>query len=474
MIPISKLGLSKTVLCCFTLLLVLFVSVGRGELDGFEDDVDLLTGEEQINSYKGSKPESFAEESGSTTKKRSKDAKTNTRIDKVHQSREIEWDEDEFDGIPPSSSPRKFVATAGSTKKDETSNNTYQWLLGGPATPQKHYYYEMILGVFFLIYVVNYLLGSHANNKLAFQWVCAFGNPQADLASNFHLLGHNKDPHAWGETPLTKESAYEFKLYASGRHYCKFMTATLSLKKRHDLYSYLWNLIFPAEDTVSIDVAMNDESMEPLVFAVARTKKAKAMMKDCSDLGKLATVLEAPDRRKQWVSPKFSVMGESLEVAESLLVDSVIENILSEKAQSGVGRYFQWMHFTDQCSSQSLALRGEAKVLSFCFSLPKLRSMEEHQALIRLVPRYIDAVARLVVSAAAKNKAIKARAQVEEVAFKSTYHERQQAVWRRKADKKAAEEEAESNMSREAIRKKEERERRRQLKKSEQKMKLVR
>jgi hypothetical protein len=46
--------------------------------------------------------------------------------------------------------------------------------------------------------------------------------------------------YKFGATLLTKESPSEFKFYASGRLYCESVTATLTLRRRHDLYAYLW------------------------------------------------------------------------------------------------------------------------------------------------------------------------------------------------------------------------------------------
>lgn len=53
-------------------------------------------------------------------------------------------------------------------------------------------------------------------------------------------VGAAGDKYAWAASNMTKESASEWKLYCSGRQYCKYLTATLRLKNRQDLYSYLW------------------------------------------------------------------------------------------------------------------------------------------------------------------------------------------------------------------------------------------
>ena len=53
-------------------------------------------------------------------------------------------------------------------------------------------------------------------------------------------VGALGDRYKWGNTVLTKESPAEWKLYASGRQFCKHLQATLMLKRRQDLWSHLW------------------------------------------------------------------------------------------------------------------------------------------------------------------------------------------------------------------------------------------
>ncbi|KAJ0229796.1 Uncharacterized protein HA466_0313300 [Hirschfeldia incana] len=103
----------------------------------------------------------------------------------------------------------------------------------------------------------------------------------AIFEKNFSLLGVGEGE----DCPLLlKEATDVFKFYASGRRYCHRLLATLELKSRHDLISRLFNCCVPCKDEISFEVYMNDEGMDHVVFALARKKAAKVMLKEMRDL----------------------------------------------------------------------------------------------------------------------------------------------------------------------------------------------
>ncbi|KAK3264747.1 hypothetical protein CYMTET_26528, partial [Cymbomonas tetramitiformis] len=241
----------------------------------------------------------------------------------------------------------------------------------------------------------------------------------------------------WGGTPLMKESPSEWKLYLSGRQHCQCAMATLALRKRQDLYSYLWYLVSPEDDKLTIDVTMNPENMEKMVFLVAPTKTARAMVKEKKDLEHLATTFDSPvGSNRRWPMYKFAVLGETWDLANDLMPETVVDSLLSEKAYAKYGKYLEHIYFSDDNADP------------------------EHK------------VGHLRLSSSAKAKSDAIRAKVEAAAFKETLSSRQEAIWRKKAEKKEAEREAEANLSKEAIRKREVKERKQQLKKSQAKMKI--
>ena len=76
---------------------------------------------------------------------------------------------------------------------------------------------------------------------------------------------------------MVKQSQSTFTFWASGRRYCESLEATLYLKRRQELSSHILYLFNPEDDQISIDIHLNDESMDTFVFAVAQRKYAKQL-----------------------------------------------------------------------------------------------------------------------------------------------------------------------------------------------------
>lgn len=140
---------------------------------------------------------------------------------------------------------------------------------------------------------INYFTGKRENENLALAWAAKFGTKESIFEKNFSLLGVGEGE----DSPLLlKEGQNVFKFYASGRRYCQGLLATMELKSRHDLISRIYNAVVPCKDEIRLEVYMNDEAMDQVVFAVARKKPAKAMLKELPDLQKFASLM-SPDRK---------------------------------------------------------------------------------------------------------------------------------------------------------------------------------
>jgi hypothetical protein len=90
-------------------------------------------------------------------------------------------------------------------------------------------------------------------------------------------------PHAGdgeGSEVLMKETSSNFKFYASGRRFCRGFLATLDLRRRQDLFSLALHLVSPHDDMIDIEVLMSDNTMPPMVLAIATPRLAKEMMKE--------------------------------------------------------------------------------------------------------------------------------------------------------------------------------------------------
>ncbi|CAM6113993.1 unnamed protein product [Calypogeia fissa] len=374
------------------------------------------------------------------------------------------WDEDEFEGLPVENvNENEHVVISG--KEKLTPAAATRRPPPKPRGPQS-YYIEAFSIAFIIAYGFVYYFGRKENEKLALSWAAHYAGKDSVMEKNFSLLGTGDGV----DSPLLmKEGQNVFKFYASGRRYCEGLLATMDLKSRHDLITRLWYLISPRKDEITIDVFMNDENMDTFVFALARKKAAKALQKDIKDLNQFASILSTPSQRK-WVTDDLLVISESRELANDLLTDALLDQVFGEKSFEKYASNFVSLHFTDQNPYGS-----HKKILQFKFTIPPSEHIAEMSRLISVVTYFIDAVGRYKLSPQTKSKADTARAKIAHETFKENQSARQEAILRKREERRKALEDAElSKLSPEGLRKREEKERSRQLKKNMPKVKMTR
>ncbi|KAH9751060.1 hypothetical protein KPL71_014131 [Citrus sinensis] len=382
------------------------------------------------------------------------------------------WDEDEFEGVPiqhpaPETDPTSIPEDALADQTTSESKTTGESKNVAVSKKSSSYKIEFVCVTFLIMFVINYFTGKRENENLALAWAAKFATKDSIFEKNFSLLGVGEGD----DSPLLlKEGQNVFKFYASGRRYCSGLLATMELKSRHDLISRFYNMIVPCKDEISFEVYMNDEAMDHVVFAVAKKKVAKAMQKEVRDLNRFTGgLMAAPSGGgKKWVADELGVVSESKEVAGDLITDAVLEQVFGEKAFEKHGKDFISMHFSDQHPGT------HRKMLLFKFALPDANNMADMTRLVALVPYYIDLIGRYKLSPQARSKTEAARQKAAQEAYKELQNARQEALQRKKADRKKMIEEADAKLSAEAIRKKEAKERARQMKKAVPKMKMTR
>lgn len=374
------------------------------------------------------------------------------------------WDEDEFEGLPSHQPHIESVVITESATPDATVQTPDP----KPTTVSKKkqsYLVEIVCVSFLIMFVINYFTGKRENENLALSWAAKFATKDSIFEKNFSLLGVGEGD----DSPLLlKEGQNVFKFYASGRRYCQGLLATMELKSRHDLLSRIYNMVVPCKDEISIEVYMNDDAMDHVVFALARKKMAKAMQKELRDLQRFAGSVVQPPNGRKWVAEELTVVSESKEVAGDLITEAVLEQVFGEKSFEKYGKGFISMHVSDQLPGT------QKKMLLFKFALPDANNMADMTRLVALVPYYIDLVGRYKLSSQARSKTEAARAKAAQEAYKELQGARQEALQKKKAERKKMLEEAEAKLSAEAIRKKEEKERARQMKKAMPKVKMTR
>lgn len=368
------------------------------------------------------------------------------------------WDEDEFEGLP-EEHPSSPVHDQASPSSDPASFSAPVNNATTPLGPQ-NFYIEIACSLFLIVFAIAYFLGKKENEKIALAWAAQFACKDGIFDKNFSLLGTSMEP----DSPLLiKEGQNVFKFYASGRRFCRGLLATMELQCRHDLITCMWYFVSPRKDEMTIDVFMNDENMEPLTFALVRKKNAKTMLKDCRDLQTYA----GAQAQRPGLSEELAIISEFRDLAYDLVTETVLDQVFGERAFEKFGKGFVSMHFTDEFS-----LGTHKKILQFKFTLPSVNSMEDMSRLIALVPYYIDLLGRYKLSAQLRAKADAARAKVAHEVFKEAQGARQEALQRKKQERRKAIEIADSKLSVEALRKREEKERLRQMKKAMPRMKV--
>lgn len=237
------------------------------------------------------------------------------------------WDEDEFEGLPEDDKTTDSPVIAENTSPADPQTPDPESASEAPdsAIPKKKpsYTVEIVCVSILIGYAINYFTGKRENENLALAWASKFGLKDTIFEKNFSLLGVGEGE----DSPLLlKEATNVFKFYASGRRYCHGLLATMELKSRHDLISRLFNSVVPCKDEISFEVYMNDEAMDHIVFAMARKKAAKTMLKELRDLQRFGGLVPIPAGRK-WVSEELAVISESKEVAGDMITDVVLDQV---------------------------------------------------------------------------------------------------------------------------------------------------
>lgn len=380
------------------------------------------------------------------------------------------WDEDEFEGIPieqAPETPKYSQSTENATTVEEDPNAS----VGKSKSKEdagvlrlRSYSVEIVCVSVLIMFIINYFTGKRANENIALAWAARFATSGSIFEKNFSLLGVGDGD----DSPLLlKEGQNVFKFYASGRRYCEGLLATMELKSRHDLITRIYNLIVPCKDEINFEVYMNEDAMDHLVFALAKKKAAKGMHKEVRDLQRYATLVSPPSNRK-WVAEELAVISESKEVAGDMITDTVLDQVFGEKAFEKFGKGFISMHFSDQ------QLGMHKKVLFFKFALPDANQMADMARLVALVPYYIDLIGRYKLSSQVRSKTEGARVKAAQEAYKEVQNARQEALQKKKAERRKIMEETEAKLSAEALRKREAKERARQMKKAAPKVKMTR
>eukprot|EP00193_Tetraselmis_chui_P013432 CAMPEP_0177787980 /NCGR_PEP_ID=MMETSP0491_2-20121128/21835_1 /TAXON_ID=63592 /ORGANISM="Tetraselmis chuii, Strain PLY429" /LENGTH=457 /DNA_ID=CAMNT_0019309473 /DNA_START=276 /DNA_END=1649 /DNA_ORIENTATION=- len=430
-------ALRRTALAAMVLaaLLACGAWTARAELDGFEVDDD-EAGDEQDDGFGAAAAAAAAEKQAAQLREqqaaraavetKESDAKSGSEGEEGEAE---DWREDGVDKV-------EGMAGGGSSRSGHSVPLTGVPLSAVADKPVlRKFWAEAAALAFLVIYVINFFIGKSKNEEIALAWANTFCTPGAIMERNFSLLGTGDTEE--GEI-MMKESHSLFKFYASGRRYCQGMLASLDLKRRQDLLSYLLHAVFPKDDTLEVEVYMNEACMPPLVMALGHTRQAREAFRGRKDVSQYAKLVSLRDRLPKFDADHFACYSESKDVAADLLL-SALDDVVVEDAWEAAGQYLQSVVVSSENAEGS-----HKKLIRIVYKLPPPKNLPALAKALSSLPAIIDAVGSYKMSAETKRRAEK------EFNTRQKQEERQEIANKKRQEKLEAEKERMKKMTPEA------------------------
>eukprot|EP01097_Dermamoeba_algensis_P011108 TRINITY_DN8479_c0_g1_i1.p1 TRINITY_DN8479_c0_g1~~TRINITY_DN8479_c0_g1_i1.p1 ORF type:complete len:298 (-),score=71.85 TRINITY_DN8479_c0_g1_i1:964-1857(-) len=224
------------------------------------------------------------------------------------------FDDDEFVGIEEHTVPQPSPKTESKKKVPEPQKETIKKVKEVPRKPKTWFDYQVEIAyvAFLVVYLINFLFGRYKNSLIAEAWDKQFGYL---IHKNYFQVGEeevkkdasisvnataairadeeeDKSDDASEETEddfkdkriLVKETENMYKFTAIGRRYSIGINGVLELKKRQELISMFYSILFPSFDKLTLDIVIQPDSMEPFVFALIRKRDEERLKTDYKEL----------------------------------------------------------------------------------------------------------------------------------------------------------------------------------------------
>lgn len=275
---------------------------------------------------------------------------------------------------------------------------------------------ESMATLLVFVYLFVYVYGSRQNRRIAECWFSAVQKP---LRLQFAQLGAYTTNEA---SPVHCDSAYTYKVYCSGRRNCDGVLMTLKLKRRQDLFACVLDMlgIVREQDLCEIEIPLDKANMEPIVFLLAQRREEKRLRKNVDELNQLARTISSSR-----VPAHLCVLSDNVELEKELLDARVLRTIADDDD------LFVSMLFSDQCSQLGSLSQAVAR---FELRLPNVNDMQRIRQLTNMVFFFIDRVAELRLSVAARKKAQSARTQLANSQFRALHSQRQEMTRKRREE----------------------------------------
>ncbi|RKP24899.1 hypothetical protein SYNPS1DRAFT_23062, partial [Syncephalis pseudoplumigaleata] len=288
---------------------------------------------------------------------------------------------------------QETLANDGPLRQDGPGGATSSTLPVAPPPPPprlEDFYIELALCGLLICYVFIYQWGKYTNEQLAKTWI----KHHLDLfASHFAHVGNDKG-HI-----LVKDGPADFLFYASGRVHCQYLRARLQMVPRHDPIALLVGLLRPQHDRISIEVCMNEDEYDPMVFGVATASKVNNAYKYRYDLSNFTRQVRSP-----LLPDNCFAFTEHGDVTSTIIDESVARVLAAHKHR------FEEMYITDQPVKKPEAPTTMAPRLYFTFRMSSSMEMQSMVELHELVLYMIDHVPQVAhFRGQVKNKLLQAR-----------------------------------------------------------------
>ncbi|KAI0771646.1 DUF1682-domain-containing protein [Trametes elegans] len=334
-----------------------------------------------------------------------------------------------------------------------------------------------------LLYVAFYFYGKKANERTARKW---FEAHRPLYESQFSKPNHTEG--------LSQDGNSDFFVFSTGRRALTSLHTTFTLRPRHDLFQYLFQL---ARSLVELDYNVYDEVeleftfREPVgkegavpecVWAVVAKDELKKIRKDRWDV----TFTKTTDSTA--LPSSLAVMSEFADVTTNLLKPYGTFSLPAVLSSPAVQPYFRSLSLTDQPRTRPerpLSPSERTKRLILTLALPPASDAAATVPLVAAAFQLVDVVAgegrlpgaRGGLSAAlrpeTRTKLRKTREEVERALREDAVREkREEAEEQKAAARKRAQEERLSKLSAAEQKKALEREKKRALRKTQGKVKM--
>lgn len=260
---------------------------------------------------------------------------------------------------------------------------------------------------------------------MAKAWAKLYATPGSIFDKHFIMTA--------GEDGELTQDGSVYKFYAKGRRHCEGVLATLNLGARDNLLNLIWSLLSPSDDTMDVEVYMNETSMPQIVLAVGTPKASRQLLSNCNDVKKFTRRLNInSEATRGWPNARLCVMAEHSSIFTDLFSDPRVLSVFTTQQHALALRHFRYVHVTADNGQGSYK-----RVLRFQFALPAASEMGALMPLVAMIPALIDAVGMYRLPADIKKKIGDARAKVEaaSAAEEDERRARMDKIQQRKMDK---------------------------------------